>query len=236
MNDIIVAILMAVLAILCLSAYLFCIRKVLPRYVLKRRYFINKHLGRGLKKYTSEDGRAVVYEPHPHVRKYIKKYALVARGGHKYLECSIDRAVKRISYTVIMLNNKDKVLDVVEVNDITAKMTVSHPVYLHEDTSYVALIVQSVNGETLTDGGICYYLARDIGLFALASAVLTFALHTLFSVQLDVLVAKLNGEAAEIALHLGSGLTSSLAVALASAVIILLYCSRKNLKVIFNGR
>ena len=236
MNDIMVAVLMAVLAILCFTVYIFCIRDVFPKYILKRKYFMDKHLGRGLAKYTSSDGRAVVYEPHPSVRKYIKKYALVEREGHKYLECSIDSAVKKISYTVIMLNNKDEIIDVLKVNDITVKMTVTHPVYLHADTSYIALLPESVNGAKLSEDGICYYRARDIALFSLAMSVLSFIEYSLLSLQLDVFLKRVTNEVSNTAFRFSTALALSLLIGVISAAVIFLHCSKKNMKVTFHDR
>ena len=121
MNEIIQAVLMALTMIVTLAVYAFLVKVIIPGYVVKRKYYIDGNLGRGLRKYKSEDGRAIIYEPHPSIRKYIKQYALVCDGGHKYLECNMDRGVNRLIYTVIMLDRNDKVIDALEVEEVTAK-------------------------------------------------------------------------------------------------------------------
>ena len=95
MNEIIRTIMSAVAIIVTVAVYVFVIKMVIPRFFIKRRFLYDGHLGRGLKKYQSENGRAIVYEPHPSIRKYIKQYALVSDGGHKYLECNVDEGVTR---------------------------------------------------------------------------------------------------------------------------------------------
>ena len=53
------------------------IKSLIPAVSLKVHYSVDRWLGRGIKRYKYPSGRAVVYEPHPQVRKYINKYAIV---------------------------------------------------------------------------------------------------------------------------------------------------------------
>ena len=235
MNDAVLAVLMAVLIIVCFTAYMFSMGRVFPKYIISRRYNIRGNLGRGLKKFTSSDGRAVVYEPHPSIRKYINKYALVAKSGHKYLECSIDSAVRSLTYTLVMLNNKNKVIDVLEVDDQVARLSVTHPVYLHADTSYVALILSHVNGEKLEGvDEYGYYKARDIGLYALMSAGASFIAYLIFSLASDAFIAAVSAESVKYSFNFFSALAASLLVGIISALMLMLFSNRRNVRVVFN--
>ena len=235
MNDIITAVLMVVLCVILVSVYTYSFGRIFPKYVIKRRYKIQENLGRGLKKFTFKNGRAVIYEPHPSIRKYISKYALVVKDGHKYLECNIDAYVKRFTYTVVMLNNKNKVIDVIEVDDYVPGAAMGHPVYLHADTSYVALILRCVNGEKLPDtDSHGYYRMRDILLFGALSAIGGFFAYFTFSSAFDVFISCVNAEPVVYSFDFFAALGASFLVGIISAVALLLFCNRRNVRVVFN--
>ena len=131
---------------LLLVAYILLISDVLPRCFLRIRYSYIPSLGRGLKKYKFPNGRGILYEPHPSMRKYVNKYLLFVSDGYKYLKCCFDECVGEIKYSVAMIDNKDKVIDVISVEEQTRYTGGSETVLLHPDTSYVALVLDSVNG------------------------------------------------------------------------------------------
>lgn len=135
-----------VLFFLLVVAYTLLISDVLPRCFLRVRYAYASSLGRGLKKYVYPNGRGVLYEPHPSMRKYINKYLLFVSDGYKYLKCSFDGGVNNIRYSVVMINNRDKVIDVLCVEEEPKLIGESDMLLLHPDTSYVALVLDSVNG------------------------------------------------------------------------------------------
>ncbi len=229
MNELIQTILSAVTILVTVVVYAFLIKVVLPRFLVKRKFSYDGHLGRGLKKYKSENGRAIVYEPHPSVRKYIKQYALVSDGGLKYLECNVDEGVNRIIYNVVMLDRKDKVLDVIEVEEVTAKRSLTQSVYLHPDTSYIALIVTSVNKEKLPNSDISYYTKKDIAVFGLMTAYLTLIASLIVCGTAHNIIHSLGMTAAS-----GFFLPSLLAAIIAgvlSVLILIMTCNDKNVRV-----
>lgn len=233
MNEIIQAILFTVVMLATLCAYVFCVRYVLPKFVIKRGYYIKDNLGRGLKKYVSDNGRALLFEPHPSIRKYIKQYALVCDGGNKYIQCYVDRGANRMIYSVIMLDRNDTVLDVIEVEEVTAKRTLTQPVYLHPDTSYVALILGSVNREQLPNSPVSYYTRKSIVAFGFITAAITFVASLIFSLSFANVMGGLG-----VVLKVSGGifaLTSMIAAVAAgvlSAVLLLMDCAKKNVRVI----
>ena len=62
-------------------AYVVLLSDVFPKCFLKTRYAYSSSMGRGLKKFVFPNGRGVLYEPHPHIRKYVNKYLLFATDG-----------------------------------------------------------------------------------------------------------------------------------------------------------
>lgn len=231
MNELMQAILTAMTIIVTAAVYVFCIKTLLPRLVIKRRYYIEGNLGRGLKKYRSDDGRAVVYEPHPSVRKYIRQYALVNDNGHKYLECQVDRGVNRLIYTVIMLDRYDRVIDVLEIEEVTAKRELTQTVYLHADTSYIALIIGSVNKEKLPNSDVSYYRKRDVGVFGASVFFLTLVAGFVMSYAFEYFLKSI-GVARVTSASLLVALLSAVAACVLSIVILLIFCSKKNVRVV----
>ncbi len=232
MNKVIQMVLASVVIIFAIAAYVFIIKNVLPRFVIKRRYFCDENLGRGLKKYKSENGRAVVYEPHPSIRKYIKQYALISDGGYKYLECSLDSGVNHIVYNVVMLDRNDKILDVIEVMEFTAKRQLSQMVYLHPDTSYIALTVSAANGERIPSGDISYYRRKDVILFGAAVALLTFALSWVLGVAIDFILHNIGINVMEISDFMFGSLRAAITAGILSVVVLVKTCNKKNVKVV----
>ena len=211
--------------------YAICVAKIFPKFILKRRYAIKENLGRGLKKFLAPEGRAVVYEPHPSVRKYIKKFFIAEQNGYKYLECNIDSEVDKIRYTVMMMNNKNELIDVLEVQDYTKNTIVTHPIYLHPDTSYVSIAVESVNGEVLSDTSSSYYRVKDIGSYALAVFASSFFELLMFSVCANIAIHGYSATPGIIPL-----LLYSLLIGAASAIIFICHCNKKNVKVTWNEK
>ena len=215
------------------GAYAFSMRYFLPKYVIKRGYYIEENLGRGLKKFVSDNGRALLYEPHPSIRKYINQYAIVCENGNKYLQCFVDRGANRMIYSVIMIDRNDKVIDVLEVEEVTAKRTLTQPVYLHPDTSYVALILGAVNREQLPNSYVSYYTMKSIITFGVVSALLTWVASMTVSMSFYNFLSYagvkigLNG-----ALCILMSLAVAAAVGVLSALLLIMDCNKKNVRVI----
>ena len=147
---------------------------ILPMIFLRTRYSYGEGLGRGLKKYTYPDGRGVLYEPHPSIRKYIHKFLLFTREGYKYLKLSFDEGVGVIYYSVVMLNNRDKVVGVLDVDEKPMGAE-SASILLHPDTSYVSVILRSVDGKN-TDAIVAYRRVTDYLLYFIALSACCFFL------------------------------------------------------------
>ena len=234
MNDLIQSVLYAIIMLATIGAYAFSMRYFLPKYVIKRGYYIEENLGRGLKKFVSDNGRALLYEPHPSIRKYINQYAIVCENGNKYLQCFVDRGANRMIYSVIMIDRNDKVIDVLEVEEVTAKRTLTQPVYLHPDTSYVALILGSVNREQLPNSYVSYYTLNSIIAFGAISALLTWLVSMILSMSLFNFMlhsgVKLGSDGGLIYFLISIAVAA--AVGVLSTLLLIMDCNKKNARVI----
>ncbi|MBE7084806.1 MAG: hypothetical protein E7368_01975 [Clostridiales bacterium] len=119
---------------------------ILPRMYLKSRYKLIKSEDRGIKKIMEKNGQTLVLEPAVKWRKYIKQYILSERGGKKQLMCKINDEIEYLSYDIALFNNRDKVFDVITIKERIDKEGFTKTVDLPEETSYVALHVNAVDG------------------------------------------------------------------------------------------
>lgn len=172
-----------------LTVYVILMKDVLPKCLVRVRYSFSGALGRGVGKYVSEGGRGVAYEPHPSIRKYVKRYAIFTSNGYKYIKCKLDSEVERLTYTVVMINNRNRVVDVIRVSDTVGGAEHTNSVMLHEDTSYVAFVLNSANGETVNEGGVMYCKPLGLVLYMLAVCVLSFAALALSAIVLSEILA-----------------------------------------------
>lgn len=163
-----------VLVLLEIILYLFLLSSVIPK-ILKTYCIVSSGTDRGLKKFVYPDGRGILYEPHPSIRKYVNEYVLYTVGECKYLKCKLDAAISRIKYTVVMFDRRNNVIDLLSADEISPMKAKTTDMLLHRDTSYVSLVVESVNGTVLNSKNtVCCKLWR-LAVYSLAVALLTFA-------------------------------------------------------------
>ena len=174
MQKVIEIVFLSVIYLTALTAYVWLISTVIPKCLLRIKYDVSHGLGRGLKKFTYPEGRAVVYEPHPSVRKYVNKHLLFTLDGYKYIQFLLDAGVKSYTANVVCFDNRNKVIDVLELSESMVASSVSCPLRLHHKTSYVATVLRSVNKTEIP--GAPYMkirLSRSYG-YLLAVSALTF--------------------------------------------------------------
>lgn len=145
MEQIITSIVLAFLMVLAVVLY-FALSALAFYQIVKIKCSVRKTADRGLKKYTYPDGRAVSYEPHPSIRKYINRYILLTSNGYKFFKCRLDTEVKHTDFSVIMFNSKNRVIDVLDVKVTNNLGNETQMIELHKDTSYVSVVLDSVNG------------------------------------------------------------------------------------------
>lgn len=236
MEQILDAVAYGLLIIVSLVAFAALLRFVVPTFVLKVRHSVDKSLGRGLKTYKYPTGRAVLYEPHPSLRKYVNEYLLFVNDGYKYFKCTVDNAVKRLDLEIIMLNNKNEVVDVLRASSVIDASSTSPDILLHPDTSYVALNVEMVNGAEVKRLTRSYYTLLQIGIYF--SIVFTLALLELNAVSaLTVGIFKiiLGIKSVSVSTALAY-FTSSFMIAALATLIVVSRGYKKGIEVVLNGK
>lgn len=145
MEQIITSIVLAFLMIVEVVLY-FALSSTAFYQIVRIKCSFSQSADRGLKKYTYPDGRAVSYEPHPSIRKYINRYILLTSNGYKFFKCRLDAEVKHTDFSVIMFNGKNRVIDILDVKVDNNSGNETQMLELHKDTSYVSVVLDSVNG------------------------------------------------------------------------------------------
>lgn len=174
MEQIIQSILLGVLIILEFILFFVLVATAAPQ-ILKNHCVIRQTSDRGIKKYLYPNGRAVVYEPHPSFRKYLSQYLLFTEDGYKYVRCKLDAGVESIRYAVVMFNNRNRVVDVIDVEEKKILSDETTPVRLHPDTSYIALIPDEVNHIKIKHDAVMSYHVWQLAAYAAVVGGLGFA-------------------------------------------------------------
>ena len=215
-----------------LAIYAFLIAVIIPKYLLQVSGDPSHTLGRGLKKFVYPDGRAVVYEPHPSIRKYVKKYALFTLDGYKYVQLCIDSGVKDYVARVTMFDNRNKIIDSCEIYENVAMSRTPSPVKLHENTSYIAFSLLEVNRASLVRLNCAKMRICDMPLYFAAVFVATF-------LQFVHIVATLNrayvllGQAAPVERGYAFFILPALAIGVVCLAITVINRMRNGVKVVF---
>ena len=171
MEQIIQSILLLFLMILAFILYFILMGTVFPK-LLKISCSVRESSDRGLKKYVYPTGRGIAYEPHPSIRKYIHRYILFTNDGYKYIQCKVDEAVVEANYTVVMFNRKNQVVDVLDVSEKNILKRETRAVMLHAETSYISLILNSVNNVNFENEPVQECKLWRLSVFALCVACL----------------------------------------------------------------
>ena len=174
MEQIIRSILLGVLIILEFMLYFVLVATVAPK-ILKSYCAVRETSDRGLKKFKYPNGRAIAYEPHPRFRKYVKTYLLFTEDGYKYVRCKLDESVKDLKYSVVMFNNRNRVVDVIDVEENEILSTQTTPVRLHPDTSYVSLVLDTVDETRLKHDAVLCCHSWQLAIYAAVVGGMCFA-------------------------------------------------------------
>ena len=158
--------------------YFILMASVLPK-ILKVHSAIRESSDRGLKKYIYPEGRGIVYEPHPVIRKYINRYALFTKDGYKLLKCKLDISVERLSYSVVMFDRRNRVIDVISVSEKYISNEETKSVTLHPRTSYIALVLESVNDECIDSRQIMCCKLWRLPIFMASVGTVSFLMMTI---------------------------------------------------------
>lgn len=122
--------------------YIFLLTRAIPQLSLKHKSVGVNTRDRGIKKYTFEGGRAVVYEPELVYRKYVPQYMLLSKNRDKFIRCRINPMIRHIKYDVVVYDNKNKLIDVIGVEEKMNRQKYTTSVLLPPETSYARFILR----------------------------------------------------------------------------------------------
>ncbi len=171
-----------------LSFYVFLLGKIFPAVFLRTRYINGGTRDRGIKKIVHPEGRGILYEPIPSVRKYVKAYTLFTDNGYKFFQCKTDSYVKELAYNLIQYDNRDRVVDILKVKESLSQIGQSRPILLHSSTSYISFELARINDTEFKTQPHAYCNGWLFLGGILAGAVLTFLLMLLTLNFFDVLL------------------------------------------------
>lgn len=116
---------------------------------MKVTYSVNATRDFGLKKKHADDLDCVVYQPAKDIRQYVSRYILVKRDGKLVFKCKADEQITRLDYDIVCFGVDHKAIHSVNIVDDITEAGYSSEVELPQDTAYVTLLVNSVNGKSL---------------------------------------------------------------------------------------
>ena len=140
-----------VLAVL-VAAFILIHVLILPKAFLRTDWGRLPVTGRGVKSVESGSGHSIVYEPDIKTAKYIKQYSLSERGGKKFLLCKIDEKIKYINFDVAVFNKDGNTVKILNVKEIISRQGFTEVCELPEETAYVTLSLNEVNGQKKSRG------------------------------------------------------------------------------------
>ena len=192
--DIVYYLSLVLIAISGILLFIFASACLLPKVFLRPGKANAEPQSRGIKKYTYNNGRAVVCEPPLKVRKYLHQYILSENSGDKFIKCKLDARVTSVSYTVIPIDANEKILDIIDVEEMITDLGYTKAVILPSKTSYVNLILKEVNGIMIEDrdkvifskASVFSYIACSAILSAIISLLIKNATMVLWNVVIDL--------------------------------------------------
>ena len=138
MDPVVISISRGVIALLSLILYVFAIASFFPRIIMRPRFSPKKKIReRGLRKMLFDGGKSIVYEPDMSIRKHIKQYTLIDKGGAKFIKCKINEDISLIRYELAVFDLKNRLIDLVCVAETISENGFTRTVALPPETAYV---------------------------------------------------------------------------------------------------
>ena len=165
----------AVTVMVAIVVYVYLVSSVYP-WLCMHAVWIKRGQGsprgdRGVRRVRFPDGRGVVYEPHPALRRYVPSYALYTHNDQKYIRLSLHPKVAYIRYDVAVFNYRGRLLEVLEVSERISGEGVSRSVRLPERTAYACVVPRQVDGEYVGRDATVGYGIRGMGVYLALSTV-----------------------------------------------------------------
>lgn len=131
------------MALMAVAAYLYLVTVIYPwlyrRLMWQTRSRRTATSDRGIRRVSFLEGYAIVYEPAPAYRRFIRRYALFCMEGCTYIRCLIHPSIAHIRYEVAAFDARGRLLDVVCVSELVAEAGQTCPVRLPRHTAYACV-------------------------------------------------------------------------------------------------
>ena len=172
-----------VMLIASMVLYVYLFYSIVPRFIMKLSCKKENTRDRGIKKFKYPNGRAVLYEPEFAVRDFITNYVLYTEDGYKYIKCKVASHVNALKYDVYAFDNKDDLIDIVNVLEIVANNEFTDSVLLPPETSYVRLVLRRANDEYASNEILVHYSKKRtiscMAVVAVATAIESIIVYSM---------------------------------------------------------
>lgn len=138
---------MGLILLAAIILYTILVSRLIPNRTLRPRY-VGRMGDRGIRRYRTEEGHAVVYAPGSRCAPGITQYILFHRNedGLKTIVCKTNGKVRNIRYDIAVFDGFGRMIDVLEVTDTLSVGRYTKAVALPQDTSYVSVILRQAGG------------------------------------------------------------------------------------------
>lgn len=149
---------------------------LLPKAFLKSKYSFNASCDRGIKKYKLDTGGyAIVYEPQPSTRKYVKQYVVSEQDGKKQLKCKINKEIFYLDFEVFLFDSLYRVFDVLHVCDLIETPEYTKEIEIPSQTAYVSIFLNRVDNKVINKKPRVKLSLKSVIGFWICSTLLTVA-------------------------------------------------------------
>ncbi len=176
LTDLILFIERIIIGLLAVVLYVYLVTAVFPWLTMRLSWKKTPVSARGLSRVTFPEGRGVVYEPDLHIRRYIRKYALVLHEGTKFLQCQTDPRVAYLCYDVLSFDRTGRLLDIVRVSERMETKGCTRKVTLPTETSHAFIVLRRVDGMYKAKVKMAGYTLRGSILFGALTVLTTVAM------------------------------------------------------------
>lgn len=117
-----------------------------------------------------------LYSVHSETKKYIEKYIFRKSVYEKSIVVNYNEQFSSISYFVKVFNNRNKVIQIIEVNDYNTKV-VSKIIFLCKEAKKVNILIKEVNGLMINEFEVVPVPKRNITIFSFIISTLFFSVN-----------------------------------------------------------
>ena len=141
-----------------------------------------------------------------------------------------------MSYCVVMFNNRNKVIDSIELSERIGDLPRTRDLLLHHKTSYIALILKGVNEEDVETKKYMYYSVVDLVVYTLLVSVFSFAFIWLCAFIANAFIEMVFSSKTVLLDYIPQYIPGGIFVGLVCMVLFILNGGKNGITVSLNGR